>query len=1058
MKNVLKKSLVKVTSVGMSVAMAATPLTAMAAEDNEETPIEGEPAEPTQAPDEAPVVEESKTPVADYVQDVSDSLVERTEPQEPTNLDNGAPIQLPELLDGDIQVQVPAEPAEENQNQVPAEPVEENQNQVPAEPVDENQNQVPAEPVDENQNQVPAEPVDENQNQVPAEPVDENQNQLPMDIDAENQGQEVDDVDEALQDAQVSLDGLAEDVRDVELANDAAETFADEAQDAEGTAATEASEADTAATKALETVSDEDIAAAKTELDEANDALEKAENAKTLADDKLAEAEQKLADLLAANGLENVSAEDLADLYAALTGVEGAESSLLDTLDGDSKAAILAAKRALDLAEQDADEAAEAQEEAKVKVTDLEENDLLTQIALLKEKIDSGDYSDYNNSYWRAMDALANLTYTYYLTQKVDGYVDGSATFTYVKKDEDGNSLKESEYYTIVTYKITDEDGNETEITTTINYTTDKSKKGSDLNITEKVITENVTDYDNLITPAVEAQDAVYEYQDAEGNALDTSTTKAVVQVDEDTEVVVSNDATAKSTTNCLSDNQRVVEGTTTTTYTVEENEEKTETTTESVQFTDAEDAKEALAEALANKADNQEVVLNVTYNGLFKSWSKDITDVNGFEEWMTGVYNFFGSSKGLSYTLTTTTTTSVVEVVETVTGDVTQTDTSSYTSGTYDTSYEWVKTWGIFGYWKETKSSYDKAKEAAEAAVASYVAQGNGYSATYTLEKDFWGNYYYVITYTHTYTVNGVTISQSTYNGTTYTNTCVSEAVEAQDAVYGTKTTYEDGNNIVNTTDENVASAIAAAKTTYTTTKNVAEDDETVTNAESRAASVKEKLQSVISAITEVLTLKGESETADSQLDTIRSIIETATSNYNSAVAKKAELDAAEENKSSNETETNENEDEVTEEAAATTTVTSAATTTASTSSTPYTTTATSTVLDDIIEIPEVIIPLAGDTDDTTTNTRTVARNNNATDADADADDDADAAADEVVEDVEDEDLEMIEIEDEDTALAGEEKETAKGPAAWMWGLIVALLAAAGFATYKVTKAKKLK
>ena len=62
----------------------------------------------------------------------------------------------------------------------------------------------------------------------------------------------------------------------------------------------------------------------------------------------------------------------------------------------------------------------------------------------------------------------------------------------------------------------------------------------------------------------------------------------------------------------------------------------------------------------------------------------------------------------------------------------------------------------------------------------------------------------------------------------------------------------------------------------------------------------------------------------------------------------------------------------------------------------------------------------------------------------------------DEIAEELDvDEDIEMIQLDNEDTPLAVSEH-APHARSGWLWGIMLAILAATGFTTYKVAKAKK--
>jgi len=938
MGKTFKKTLVKMTSVGMSVAMAATPLTVLAEENQVEN--EKQTQETIPAADDVVATSdgevkaiESETPVADEIREVADSLVDTDEP------------------------------------------VNETENETEDEIIDES--------VDETENEASDE-------QEVAQTVSDTETTKT--------------VEENLTDSQNALYDLADEVAEVEIANNAAAEAVDTQDEAEEAASKEASEAEAAAEAADANPTAENIAVAASELNEAADALEEAAIAKEEADAAVETAIDKLANLLIKNGLTDMTKEELVAWFAE-HDVDELETITADSeLDGKAKDAVDAAKAALEQANSDAENAANT-------LTNVQ-NQTITKIAVLKEQIANGVYP-YENSYWRSMDQLANLLYTYYLEQNVEGYDAGSAEFVYMKE-----GLEVDEYYTVVKYTV---NGEEKEAV--INYTSaDKEAQSSDLTITTKIITEGVTDYDNLIKAAVEGMDAVYEYQNADGVGLSTISVKGQVTVDDDTKIVVAEGDTAYKTDIQLESNQEVI-GETTSTFELKNNTYTTVTTTDKQHFTDKEQARKAYEDAVAAAADNQTVTLNVTYTNFLGTYTIDVSDVNGWEEFWSSIYGFFGGTWGLNFTLSTTTTTQVAEVEETVRANVIQTDT-------YTDSGNCVPTIG----WGSYTTAESNAHAEAQRKIAEWQqthSAADGWSASYyVVMKDLVGfSYDYVITYTHVYTVNNVVVSVNTYTGTEYNNTLVSAAVAAEDALYGTMTTYEDGDKITATADNRQAISEASQALS-----DAADAD---TSAKAAIEATSEKLVDVVNAINEIFALKKASALADSNLEVISSVVVSAAEKLSSAVDKYK----ASQNQGGN-------------QGGASTGGTTAGTTAATTSDTIVT--IASSILPGTVALEDEQVPLAGPTNTTTRRARTTAATNVA--ADANADSDAVEAVAEVPEVEEDEDLEMIDIQDEGVAKAGQTREESKTPGAWLWGLILALLAAAGFTTYKVTKAKKAK
>ena len=219
--------------------------------------------------------------------------------------------------------------------------------------------------------------------------------------------------------------------------------------------------------------------------------------------------------------------------------------------------------------------------------------------------------------------------------------------------------------------------------------------------------------------------------------------------------------------------------------------------------------------------------------------------------------------------------------------------------------------------------------------------------------------------------------------------------------------------------------------------------------DAEAKLAAVQEAFDKVIEAVRTITGLQSKSGVEKEALEVMKQNLAAIVEKYNEAVAAS---DEAQKNL----------EDAVTAEREAenqnnTGTTTGSSSSSSSSSSSGSTSTATTSssdaAINDVVQIADTATPLAGNQATATArrNNTTNTAGNDAVDADSDENEEL------VVPEVEeDEDLEMIQIEDEDTALAGEEREATTSPRTWLWGLIIALLAAAGFTTYKVAKAKK--
>ncbi|MBR4707393.1 MAG: hypothetical protein IKP29_04995, partial [Pseudobutyrivibrio sp.] len=232
-----------------------------------------------------------------------------------------------------------------------------------------------------------------------------------------------------------TLEGTAS----VEIANVALEFYDDAAQRLEGTASKAASDADAAASNLSgASLTQANIDSARELVNQANQTASDADKAVKFAGAVLLLRQNNLNTLLKENGLSEVSEEDLETLYAALT-TDDVESDLLDTLDGNAKEAIVAAKKALDKATDDAAAALQAQNNAKSVVASLAE-DLLTQIALKQEAVGKESATEADVA------ALAKFVYEYYLQKTLgDSYLKGSLSLT-GKTSVDGVNYYEVSY------------------------------------------------------------------------------------------------------------------------------------------------------------------------------------------------------------------------------------------------------------------------------------------------------------------------------------------------------------------------------------------------------------------------------------------------------------------------------------------------------------------------------------------------------------------------------------------------------------------------------------
>lgn len=1056
MRKSFKKPLIKVASVGMSIAMAATPMVAIADEDidvtNDATEADGVTSDDT-TPVTDEVKEESVTPVADEIRDVADE-VEDLLPEEDEKAEKA------ELEEGSDKIKLePAGEASPSTN--PEADNKEELNDVKAQkefvPISDAEIKLPKEET------VSIKISDEKLDEM-LDKLIESYN-LPEDVDKEvikngiiekikflSQNVANGSEEDYLNIANESLKHLAGDedsteggdVNSVELANDASKQAAGDAKESEEKAAKSANSADASAQKAAGTGLNDDINAAQKEFEEAtadyNEAVEKANKA----EEAYNIAKGKLEDLLKANGLDNLSEKEFEELISKFQKLVSGEITINEVsvgndyfnmlAQGDTWNSITSMTLALVKAQSALEGAQHDQKAAQAYIDTIKSNPYV-RMGILRDEIAKIQDKD-SDEYKAKVEEFLTCAYR---TSKSIYSVD--LKMELITKDDKGNDLKPEEYYVLVSYTENDE-----KVTDTINYSI--KEDGSFVIVAKDIETI-------VITPAVEGKDAVYEYRNKDGQALDENSAKAVVQDpnNSDVKVVVSKESEG-TVVGGLASNQKVVDGTKKApTYTIENTTETTISKTDKKQFTNVNNAKKALEEAIANKADNQTVELNIKYDGLLFDIDKTVNSINGFEKMMTWIYNKFGSNLGLQYTVTTTTVTPVVKVTETVKADIDQTDNK----GGYTSDYIWptVKKLQI------KESSKSKAESQAIAAKAAWESNGEGYYAEYKLES-ITGKvlgmeiplYRYKITYYQTTRLTDQTVSTKVYYGTSYTNTLVSEAVAPVEAV--TQTTYKDGTEKIFSSEEGTK-ARKEIDTYYGYYNDAVEvsSDAKVTAAKEHRDSVYTVATDVVNAIKNILSIKVEKEYTNNNLVTIADILNKTKGNLEIAIQKKLANDEAEKNAQNQET---------TDENATTGETTTTGGGDDSSSSGGTTSTAgvsTTLTAAQPVQIPEAPTPLAGpqaQTRNTRRNGVAGVRTANANDANANGGAEAGADAADVNKDTvkEDEIIDMIQIDDEDVAKTGQAKDESEGLGAWLWGLIVALLAAAGITTYEVAKNKK--
>jgi len=878
--------------------------------------------------------------------------------------------------------------------------------------------------------------------------------------------------DEYTEAAAEALDALGDEVQVVEDAQEATVAPITEAGDKKAEAEASAETAAEAAETALDSAAQGDINAANDAIEAANTDLAEADAALETANDAVEAANGELDKLLKANGLENVTAEDLDILGKALTGEKDEDgnpytSDLLNSLSGNTYLAIYNANEAYKKAQADAEAAAQRQEAAAAEVARLQQEDLLTKIALQQDLVNSAaEIAKAENAtdeeklaLVASEDELARLTYEYYLSTNVEGYKPGSLTLTKVTS-VDGKELAESEYYYVASYKVVGEDGQETDATANINYSVSEDE---DVQIVNKVITEGVEDTDNIIGYNDDGQEAVEKKWETVGGKEYTSTeTTKTVDIDSNNEAAgfyaidISSEPVVKGNVDSVetttSENGNI---TTTVSYAAKDNTQKTTYSYGEYEVTDGYEQKTGAENEEYNspwgmhedvrKLVNEGYTVTITYHSWISGdqtydYTKDnwFVDVRAFLKWLVT----FGTVD--SYSIST-------NAIDDTTKPITHAE-----DGVWETvTQEFTETTTVVEHKTETTSATRNKDDALAAANELVAGLGDNITnVVLKLKSEKRGGlfgigaktyYWYEITYDETNisdkTVTKV-ISNNQYAADKYTEYTAAQDAVAPTPIYGTKTTYDDGDNLQKTSDISTADA----KTTYTNTKTVAEDTATVEAASTKANTFKNNIATVIGAIKEIVTGLQKIEPIEDNLGEVRQTIASASTTVDDAVAKKQANDEAA--RRAAEAAANAGGYNYGGGAAAEETPIYAV----------ATTTTDAVVEADTTEITDEAVPAAGNT----TNTRANRTNRTTRTANANADADADATtiedaetplAGDTAEDVAEEKDESVTIADEETAKAGGEKSNFFARTWWGW-LLALIAAVAGGTAYAKKKA----
>lgn len=882
--------------------------------------------------------------------------------------------------------------------------------------------------------------------------------------------------DEYTEAAAEALDALGDEVQVVEDAQEATVAPITEAGDKKAEAEASAEAAAEAAETALDSAAQGDINAANDAIEAANTDLAEADAALETANDAVEAANDELDKLLKANGLENVTAEDLDILGKALTGEKDENgnpytSDLLNSLSGNTYLAIYNANEAYKKAQADAEAAAQRQTAAAAEVARLQQEDLLTKIALQQDLVNSAaeiakaeNATDEEKLALAASeDELARLTYEYYLSTNVDGYKPGSLTLTKVTRVA-GKELAESEYYYVASYKVVGEDGQETDETANINYSVSEDE---DVQIVNKVIAEveDTGNPNNIIGYNNDGQEAVPAKWETVGGKeyTKTDTTKTVdidsnneaagfYAIDTSSEPVGKGNVDSVETTTSKNGNT-----TTTVSYAAKDNTQKTTYSYGEYQTHSAEDGYEQKTGPQNKKVDKDDLTetveklasegynVQVVYHHYWGNYDEviDYNDPTAWMKFISGFKEFLGLD---TFKVTTTNT------IDDTTKPIMHSE-----DGVWETvTQEFTETTTVVEHKTETTSATRNQDDAL--AAANKLVAGLGKNVTNVvlkLKSEKRGGvfgigaktyYWYEITYDETNisekTVTKV-VSNNQYAADKYTVYTAPQDAVAPTPIYGTKTTYDNGDNLQKTSDISTA----AAKTTYTNTKTVAEDTATVTTAEEKATKFKDNIATVIGAIKEVVTGLQKIEPIEDNLGEVRQTIASASTTVDDAVAKKQANDEAA--RRAAEAAANAGGYNYGGGAAA--------------EETPIYAVATTTTTDEVVEadtteITDEAVPAAGNT----TNTRANRTNRTTRTANANADADADATtiedaetplAGDTAEDVAEEKDEPVTIADEETAKAGGEKSNFFARTWWGW-LLALIAVVAGTTAYAKKKA----
>ncbi|MBE5855518.1 MAG: LPXTG cell wall anchor domain-containing protein [Lachnospiraceae bacterium] len=473
-----------------------------------------------------------------------------------------------------------------------------------------------------------------------------------------------------------------------------------------------------------------------------------------------------------------------------------------------------------------------------------------------------------------------------------------------------------SEFSTTVKTNVTglNEDGtNKTASTTynTVKYTDADRKAVEDIyKVTTaedgtvsvvKMTVEEVTDTDNVLKEAVEAKDAVAEsWKTADGSKTfeNTDTTHTInVSDDEKDGFYAIDTATSKDVSSdadkAVKAPETMSEGSKTVTYSAVENTENTRYEKTEYTVVDSYNTKTYTDNKTAHSKDelkneinkyagkNAKVEVHILGLSFMPTYAVDPDDLHWYDKtnaWLFGSgYKIKVSYEDIDYS-SPKETHQEAGIYEIKTQDYTE--TTSITDNGHEKS-------GSYGFTKWTGGGKDKAKEDLKDKIDELEKQG--YTITYqNVDWKWFDNkrgYFYEVRYTKTTSSNKTVtkeVSRTKYAADTYTNyTAAQDAVEAQDAVYGTKLSTTDGASLV---QSDLDQKLKEQKDRKEDQEAVVQQAKDAVDAYNKAVEAVEAAQAKVDNLVEQNVTTVALSIAQAELDAAKEALETATENKEAA------------------------------------------------------------------------------------------------------------------------------------------------------------------------------